>query len=97
MKGTPELNELLSLFTAVCGHKWVGPTTGYYECPVCGLYDGKNHLVSMESIRVQVEEYGSPHTWGTLSRLAHEAFLKAEGLTDEELRFWDGSGEYPVQ
>jgi hypothetical protein len=57
----------LSLFTGRCGHQWVGATGGFFGCPLCGDADGDHHLVSMDSIAVQPEDWGS--AWEGLDKV----------------------------
>ncbi|MBA4033204.1 MAG: hypothetical protein C0480_01170 [Bradyrhizobium sp.] len=66
--------ELLSLFRGKCGHAWVGATDGSYACPVCGAHDGDHHLLSMEPIAVQVEDWGC--AWEELGRLSADVNLQ---------------------
>jgi hypothetical protein len=59
----------LSLFSATCGHTWIGSGSGSYACPVCGLHDGDHHLTSEEEFPVQLDDFGS----GCWKELAKEA------------------------
>jgi hypothetical protein len=68
----------LSLFKGRCGHQWVGATCGSFGCPVCGDHEGDHHLLAMEDIAVQVEDWGT--TWEDLSKLSHRLFLAQGGV-----------------
>jgi hypothetical protein len=48
----------LSVFTAKCGHEWIGSGQGSFACPVCGLHDGDHHLISVDEFPVQVNDWG---------------------------------------
>ena len=45
----------MALFTADCGHRWLGSAAGYWGCPVCGRYDGDHHLRRVEHLPIQSE------------------------------------------
>jgi hypothetical protein len=71
----PNFNDLY-LFTAECGHQWVGAIGGSYACPVCGLWEGDHHLVSYEPIAVQPEDWGT--AWERLAQENARRFNEAE-------------------
>jgi len=60
------IENSMALYRGRCGHQWVGAYNGYYGCPVCSAYDGDHHLIAMEPIAVQPDDWGS----GTWQRLA---------------------------
>lgn len=77
------IDNILSLYIGRCGHQWVGATSGSYGCPVCGLHDGDHHLVSVDEITVQPDDFGC--AWEQLAALAekrrkkqHEQYDQAE-------------------
>jgi hypothetical protein len=61
----------LTLFTAKCGHTWIGTQTGSYACPVCGLHDGDHHLTGAEDFPVQIDDWGS-ECWQDLAEKSEE-------------------------
>jgi hypothetical protein len=61
------INNVLSLFIGRCGHRWVGASDGSYACPLCNDHDGDHHLVSMEAIAVQADDWGM--AWESLCNL----------------------------
>ena len=52
------INAILSVFIGRCGHRWVAASGGSYACPLCNDHDGDHHLVSMEAIAVQPDDWG---------------------------------------
>ena len=65
-------DDLLSLYTSRCGHRWVGATGGSFQCPICGLWDGDHHLVSIEAIVVQPDDWGT--AWEQLAQESDRLF-----------------------
>jgi hypothetical protein len=57
-KGRQDMDTILSPFEGRCGHRWVGATGGFFGCPLCGDTDGDHHLIAMEPIAVQPEDWG---------------------------------------
>jgi hypothetical protein len=49
----------LGLFHSKCGHKFIGAVEGSFGCPVCGLHDGDHHLIGMEELPVQIDDFGT--------------------------------------
>jgi hypothetical protein len=72
----PDGTVELSVFTAKCGHKWIGSQQGSYQCPVCGLWEGDHHLTGWEDLPVQVNDWGN--AWEQLVKLGKEAWAKEE-------------------
>jgi hypothetical protein len=62
-----------SLFTAACGHSWIGSNEGSYACPVCGLHDGDHHLTSQEEFPVQADDFATG-CWEALRKKSDEVW-----------------------
>lgn len=62
----------LAIFTATCGHEWIGAMSGSFACPVCGLHDGDHHLTSSRELPVQVETWGG--VWKELTKQETEVW-----------------------
>jgi hypothetical protein len=79
------MKATLILYGGTCGHRWIGSEHGSYQCPVCGEYDGEDHLLSQEPIPLQVEDWGT--AWQALDKLGMTAWSTSAGETD--LRAWN--------
>jgi hypothetical protein len=62
-----ESPRLLALFSGRCGHRWIGAAGGSHGCPVCGDHEGDRHLIGVDELPVQVEDWGT--AWKRLQRL----------------------------
>jgi hypothetical protein len=69
------IKATLSLFIGRCRHRWVGSSSGSFGCPLCNDHDGDHHLVSMDAIAVQPEDWG--HAWGSLLDLGSKRLAAA--------------------
>jgi hypothetical protein len=70
-KLTTEINMTsLTIFTATCGHRWIGLDNGSYACPVCGLHDGDHHLIQMEDLPVQLDDFTGGNSWDNIAKAA---------------------------
>jgi hypothetical protein len=58
------IEDTLTLFKGRCGHQWIGSRMGTYACPLCGDYDGDHHLIGLDPIAVQPDDW----TWLRFTR-----------------------------
>jgi hypothetical protein len=66
-------DDILSVFRGRCGHQWVGASNGSFACPKCGDHEGDHHLVSVDPIAVQADDFGCG-VWDDLARAGRAAF-----------------------